>query len=201
MKRWERALLFFSLALNISFVSIAATHLVHQRDDGPPPEEFGSPAVLQRQGHPGEPGMVGRRFPALERWHAKRHRRFAERLQLDPAQQELWNSRFGALAPKIAEARLTIAAARNDYHQTLLHGDAAAIRGAARRVSQAQARLDSLCAEAMAAEAASLRPDQRARYVHWLTEPPRFPGRMRQERGADPTAAGRDANNDRKDVP
>jgi len=197
MKRWERALLFFSVALNISFVSIAATHFVSRGDDGPPPEAE-SPAMMPPPGHP---GPMGRHFPALERWHARRHERLAARLQLDPAQQDAWNGRFAALAPKIAEARMDIVEARRAYHTTLLQGDAESIRAAARRVSQTQARLDSLCAEAMAAEAGSLRPDQRARYVRWLTQPPRFPGRMRPERDVDPAAAGHDANDDRKDGP
>lgn len=197
MKRWKRALLFFSVALNISFVSMAAMHFVQARDGGPPPEAE-SPAMMPPPGHP---GPMGRHFPALERWHARRHKRFAARLQLDPAQQDEWNGRFAVLAPKIAEARVDIVVARSAYQATLLRGDAEAIRAAARRVSQAQALLDSLCAEAMASEAVSLRPDQRARYVRWLTQTPRFPGRMRPERDADPTAAGRDANDDRKDVP
>jgi len=221
MKRWERVLLLFSLALNISFVSIAATHFARRGDEGPPEAE--APALMvPREGSVGHDGSVGHgesvhdefvgrggavgygrqhRFPALERWHARRHKRFAERLQLDPVQQEAWNTRFGALAPQIADARMDIVAARDTYHDTLLHGDAGAIRAAAHRVSLAQTRLDSLCAEAMAAEAASLRPDQRARYVRWLTQPSRFPGRMRPERDADPTAAGRAAHDDRKDAP
>lgn len=213
MKRWERVLLLFSLALNISFVSIAATHFARIRDEGPPPEAespammpphggaMGHDGSMARGGSMGHPGPMAHRFPALERWHERRHKRFAQRLQLDPAQQDAWNTRFGVLAPQIAEARMDIVTARDAYHGTLLRGDADAIRAAAHQVSQTQSRLDSLCAEAMAAEAASLRPDQRARYVRWLTQPPRFPGRSRPERDADPTAAGRDANDDRKDAP
>lgn len=196
MKRWERILLLFSLALNISFVSMAAMHFARLRDDAPPPGA-GTPVLMPPPGHEGPPHRV----PALERWHARRHARFARRLQLDAAQQDAWNARFGTLAPQIADARMSVAAARDLYHGTLLRGDAGAIRSAARQVSMAQTRLDSLCAEAMAAEAASLRPEQRARYVRWLTQPPRFPGRTRPERDADPTAAGRDANDDRKDAP
>lgn len=227
MKRWQRVLLLFSLALNISFVSIAATHFARTRDEGDvgTPDEVdvdtrgqldvgqrgegdvrqrgdgdvGQRGDLRRRGEVGRAGARG--APALERWHTRRHKRFGERLQLDPAQQEIWNTQFGALAPQIAAARLDIVAARDAYHGTLLDGDAGAIRVAAHRVSLAQVRLDSLCAEAMAAEAASLRPDQRARYVRWLKQPPRFPGRMRPERDVKPTAAGRAANDDRKDAP
>jgi hypothetical protein len=160
MSVWLRPLFFFSIALNIAFVSVAATRVVRERQAAP----F----------EPGPPHDAAR-MTMLERWRDNRREVLARVLQLDAAQRAQWDAGFARLAPALQEARARAFAARDEYRVALVRGDAEELRGAARRVSRAQAGVDSVCAEAMASEVASLRPDQRLRYVRWTLRAGRGP--------------------------
>jgi hypothetical protein len=151
MKRWERPLLLFSLALNIAFLSVAATNGVRDRAEPRPQQR----AELRRDGE------------AMRKHHARRRARLARALALDPQQQAQWDARFAHVAPALRTARDRADAARAEYQRALSRSDMSAARHAARAVSDAQASVDSLCAEVMLAEAEVLRPDQRRRYVRW----------------------------------
>src|SRR5262245_47591225 len=177
MTRWERLLLLFSVALNVAFVSVAAVNIGRERAE-PPRRDV----VEWRRG-------AVRGLPPMGR-HDWRRARLARELALDPPQQRAWEAQFARVAPELHEARARVAAARATYRRALVRGDLDAARGATREVSQAQAVVDSLCAEAMLGEAAVLRPEQRDRYVQWTL---RFPeARGRRERGMEgPPAGGR----------
>jgi len=152
VKRWERPLLLFSVALNVAFVGIAATRHVGNRDMPPPlpPHPELRPEAM-----------------AMRRHHLWRHERLARTLRLNAAQRARWDTQFSQLAPAIESSRSRLQTARITYRQALLGSDVSGVRLAAHAVSRAQAAVDSLYAEAMAAETAVLRPDQRRRYVRW----------------------------------
>ena len=164
MNAWLRPLFFFSIALNIAFVSVAATRVVRDRQLAP----------FERR-----PARDATRMTMLERWRDHRREVLARVLQLDAAQRAEWDAGFARLAPAMQDARARAFMARDEYRAALLRGDVEPLRAAARRVSLAQSRVDSVCAEAMASEVASLRPDQRLRYVRWTLHAgrgPRGPG-------------------------
>jgi hypothetical protein len=66
-----------------------------------------------------------------------------------------------------------VVAERVAYALALERGDPGTARHAARRLSQAQSRVDSLVAEAMLQETSVLSPNQRSRYVLWTFRPER----------------------------
>lgn len=159
MRRWERPLLLFSIALNVGFLSLAAV----QRAERPP-----APPV---------PGPDSPRAAAeMQRWQRHRHQVVARALDLDEAQRQRFGASFDELRPRVRAARRAVMAERAVYGDALARGDAAAARAAQRNLSYAQARVDSLCAEMMVQEASVLRPEQRARYVRWMFRPGAGPG-------------------------
>jgi Spy/CpxP family protein refolding chaperone len=155
MTRWERPLLLFSIALNIGFLSLAATHRAAREMRVPPPSAPDAPMGVE--------------------WRAHRRVLLERMLELDPEQKQRLDSGFDRVQPQLRSARSEVADLRMVYRQALVHGDPAATRSAAASLSRAQARVDSLCAEAMLVETANLRPEQRARYVEWVFR--RGPGR------------------------
>ncbi len=161
MTRWQRPLLVFSMALNVAFLSLAATHVIRNRD-ADVDNDAGSAAPDMR------PEKPPRHSPMLQRWHEQRHHMVAKALDLDAAQQTAWDANFARIAPALPELHQRAMAARAAYRTALLRGDADAVRSTAAEVSRAQARIDSVCAEAMAGEASTLEPKQRARYVRWM---------------------------------
>lgn len=161
MRRWERPLLFFSLALNVAFVSLAAVRQVPRNGGDLREGEIETPALP----HPDRGRHLGRR------WHERRHQALARVLRLDPEQLQRLDAGPGPSRPQLREARLQVFEGRLEYQRALARGDAAAARDAVRALSRAQARVDSLCAEAMLEETSMLRPDQRRRYVRWTFRP------------------------------
>jgi len=151
MRRWERPLLLFSLALNAGFVSIAATRSIQHPQTRAPYFGADSPRSAQR----------------WERFRERRHQAMARRLDLDPKQLHALDTDLDHFRTNFRELRRGVVQARHQYAEALVRGDAPAARAAARAVSQAQARVDSLCAEAMLREAQVLTPEQRARYARW----------------------------------
>jgi len=151
MKRWERPLLLFSLAINIAFVSVAATNLGRDRDAAPAAPERG--------------GEWRRGERTIEVRHALRRERLGRTLRLDADQRLRWEAQFAHVAPALRAARERVGTARATYRDAVLRADVETARRATREISRAQAQVDSVCAEAMLAEATTLRPDQRRRYV------------------------------------
>jgi Spy/CpxP family protein refolding chaperone len=161
MKRWERPLLLFSLALNVAFVSVAATRATTRERRAPQLLAPDSPRAAEH----------------LQRWRDRRHRALVHRLDLDPEQARTLDSEFENLRPRLRELRREIVFQRAAYARALAAGDAHVARAAARELSRAQVGVDSLCAEAMLRETSVMRPDQRARYVRWAFRgPPRRRG-------------------------
>jgi len=151
--RFERLLLIFSLALNTTLVSLA---IVGARETPSDSRRAEPPAGFS------------------PRWHGQRAARMGRALRLDPNQRASMQVRLGSARPELHAARRQLARARGEFRDTLRQGDVVAARAARAQVSWAQARLDSLSAEAMLAELAVLRPDQRERYVRWTFERTRF---------------------------
>jgi Spy/CpxP family protein refolding chaperone len=151
MKRWERPLLLFSLALNAGFVSIAATRSYQHPEARAPYFGPETPHSAQR----------------WERFRERRHAAMAQRLDLDPQQLHVLDSDLDRFRSDLRDLRSNVVQERQIYAQALVNGDVPAARIAARRVSRAQARVDSLCAEAMLRETQVLTPEQRARYARW----------------------------------
>ncbi len=162
MKRWERPLLLFSIALNVAFVAIGATRRADRE------------AAAGRFFAPDSPRAAQR----LERWRERRHVILARRLRLDAQQARALDAGFDAVRPELRGLRQEVFQRRLAYAQALARGDEDAARATARQVSLAQARVDSLCAEAMIRETSVLRPEQRARYVGWT-----FRGGRGRDRG------------------
>ncbi len=161
MNRWERPLLLFSLALNLGFVTLAAAH--HR--------QASLPALLRDPDSP-------RAAALLQRWQQHRHEALARALDLDDAQRERFGGNFQAMRPALRAARREVMTQRLAYCDALSRGDAASARTLQGSLSQAQARVDSLCAELMIQESATLHPDQRQRYLQWMFRPGAGPGRQ-----------------------
>jgi Spy/CpxP family protein refolding chaperone len=138
-------LLVFSLALNVAFVSIAA---VRPRREAPPHRLQAPPADF------------------THRWHGRRAALLGRHLGLDRPQRQAIRRDLAPLRPALGETRGRLATARHDFAAALRRGDLEAARQARRRLSEAQAELDSLSAEAMFREVMHLRPHQRDRYLH-----------------------------------
>ena len=145
---WQRRLLLFSLALNAAFVALAAVRLG---------TEARHPVEQARRGM--APGRA-----LLADWPARRADMLEHLLQLDPAQRRQLEA-LGPLGPPLREMRRGAFAERQTFERALAAGDVDAARAAAKRISDAQARLDSLTAEAMLREIELLRPEQRQRYL------------------------------------
>jgi len=164
---WQRALLLFSLGLNVAFVSLAAVHRRERAGDPLPPipEELQAP--------PGPPPADAGPFPP--RWQARRAAALQRALALDPAQRHRLDHELDSLRPSLREARLHAAAQRVAFRRALLRGDAADVRSAARTAARAQSCVDSLSAEALLREMSVLHPEQRRRWARWTLQ--REPGR------------------------
>jgi len=151
-RRWERALLVFSLALNAAFVSLAA---VYRRAE-PAPAQIEPPRE---------------RFPP--RWQRRRAAFLGHRLGLDREQRAAIHERLGTMGPAFVTAREDLVTTRHEFFAALQRNDLAAARAARQRLSTAQARLDSLSAEAMLREMEHLHGDQREQYLRWMSRPMR----------------------------
>ena len=151
MRRWERPLLLFSVALNVAFLTIGATRSVTREEPAPRLLAPDSPRAARH----------------LERWREHRHATMARRLGLQPDQIHALDSEFEQLRPELRNLRQEVVRQRTTYAQALARGDVATARAAARSVASAQSRVDSLCAEAMIRETSVMHPEQRTRYVRW----------------------------------
>ena len=78
------------------------------------------------------------------------------------------------MRPELQAARRGLFDARSVFRDALRRNDVPGARQARTRVSVAQAKVDSLSAEAMLAELAVLRPEQRERYLRWTIDAQRF---------------------------
>ena len=132
----------------------------------------------------------------LERWHEQHHERLGQRLGLDAGQERTWRANFEAVAPQMSAARARVAESRADYRSALESADPGRIRSAARDVWRAQAVLDSLSAEAIAADAAILRPEQRDVFLRamWRGGPGARGRDMFRNRGRGRPANGGDSH-------
>jgi Spy/CpxP family protein refolding chaperone len=157
-RRWERPLLLFSLALNVAFVSLAAVRVTRDTAWRPDEREAGAPR--------------GRRQAVLaERWRAHRVGMLSRRLGLDDGQRGRLVAGLRHLEPDLRQARGQLHAERRRFEAALAGADHAAVQQAAAAVSRAQARLDSLSAQAMLREIEVLTPAQRAHYLRATFRP------------------------------
>lgn len=145
---WQRALLLFSLGLNVAFVSLAAVHRRERAPELPPPP-------------PAEAG------PFAPRWHMRRAAALERALALDASQRLRLDQELETLRPPLRTARLHAASQRQAFRQALLRGEPAEVRRAARAAARAQSQVDSLSAEALLREMSVLHPDQRRRWARW----------------------------------
>ena len=150
-RRWERLVLVFSLAVNAAFVSLAAVHL---RSSEPAPAQIERPQAR-----------------ISSRWQRRRASVLGRRLGLDRAQRDAIHARLATMGPDFAAVREELSRARQEFFRALARNDAQAARAARARLSLAQARLDSLSAEAMLREIEHLSPDQRERYLRMMARP------------------------------
>jgi Spy/CpxP family protein refolding chaperone len=160
VKRWERPLLLFSVALNVGFVSLAAVHFAKR--PGPPPPFAGADSPRARA--------------LMQRWQQHRHEALARALDLDATQRQQFGAGFDTFHAPLRAARREVMAQRHAYGSALARGDVDGARLAQAKLSAAQTRLDSLCAQMMLQETSMLRPEQRARYVQWMFRPGASPG-------------------------
>jgi len=162
---WQRALLLFSLALNVAFVSLAAVHRSGRAPIDPPPipEELEAPPPP-----PGPPPPDAGPFPP--RWQARRAAALGHALALDRAQRDRLDQELESLRPPLRAARLHAAAQRVAFRRALLRGDADGVRSAARASARAQSHVDSLSAEALLREMSVLHPEQRRRWARWTLQ-------------------------------
>jgi Spy/CpxP family protein refolding chaperone len=149
VKRWERLLLLFSLALNVAFVTLAATR---QRP---------SPA-------PQTPRGFGERFEPGGQGRDARRRVYHRVLRLDPHQALVLDREFESVEPPLREARRRVAGSRRRYAEAVVRGEAAEARAAARALARERTALDSLVAETIVRESSVLDPEQRAHYVRMV---------------------------------
>ena len=170
---WQRALLFFSVALNVAFVSLAAVHRSGRDRMTPPPipEEVDAPPPLP------DPPDAG---PFPRRWHARRTAALGRALTLDDGQRVRLDRELETLRPALRAARLDAAAQRTQFRRALVRGDAETVRRAAHSAARAQAQVDSLSAEALVREMSVLQPEQRHRWARWNLQ--REPGRRARRR-------------------
>ena len=157
--RISRLVLIFSLGLNVAFVTLAAVRATDDADEG---------RALQR-------------VDFSPRWHGRRAAFLGRTLHLEPEQRVLLREHLGAMRPELQAARRALFDARNTFRDALRRNDVPGARQARTRVSVAQAQVDSLSAEAMLAELAVLRPEQRERYLRWTMDPQRL-RELRRER-------------------
>lgn len=151
-RRLGRLLLWFSLGLNVAFVALAVVRARELSSAGP---------ALQR-------------VDFSSRWQGQRAMLLDRALRLDRVQRDVVREHLGAMRPELQAARRDLFQARNDFRAALRRNDAAGTRQTRARLSRAQVHLDSLSAEAMLAEIAVLRPEQRERYLRWTLDRPRF---------------------------
>lgn len=166
MRRWERPLLLFSLALNVAFVSLAAVRIASDRSF----ERGVAGDANDRRVH----GRASN-GPFAKHWQARRAAALGRVLRLDPQQRARVDAQLETLRPRLREARQQAATQHLAFRRALARNDAGAVRIAATRAARAQAQLDSLSAEAMLQEIAVLEPGQRQRYVRWNFRAPRGP--------------------------
>lgn len=115
---------------------------------------------------------------------AGRLRRVAERLELTPAQLDVFRATHQENAAGLLAQRHLVEDARARLQAMVAAGEAPpdSVRQAIREVGRSQALLDSLITETMLLEMEVLTPDQRARYLQILpglrgSAPGRSPGR------------------------
>lgn len=157
--RLGRLLLLFSLGLNVAFVTLAAV----------------------RSGDTTHEARVLQSADYSPRWHGRRTALLGRALHLEPEQRVAVREQLGTMRPALQASRHTLFQARSDFRDALRRNDVLGARQARARVSLVQSRLDSLSAEAMLAELAVLRPEQRERYLRWTIDRRRL-SEIRQER-------------------
>ncbi|MFQ5600491.1 MAG: hypothetical protein ACE5G2_08050 [Candidatus Krumholzibacteriia bacterium] len=157
-RRLERALLLFSLMLNVAFVSLAAV----RTQSAPGPRSFAEP----------------RRAAFAKKWHHRRVAVLSRVLGLDRQQRVAMRENLRLLRPRLHATREELARARRAFRRALERRDMDAARAEQGHVSSAQARLDSLSAEAILLELVLLSEPQRQRYLRWT-----FPPRGKRHRG------------------
>ena len=145
--RMGRLLLFFSLGLNVAFITLAAVHVRDSTSTGVPPRADFSP-----------------------HWQGRRAAHLGRALRLEPGQRASVRAHLGEMLPALQESRRELSLARGEFRAALRRDDIPGARQARVRVSLAQTKLDSLSAEAMLAELATLRPEQRERYLRWTID-------------------------------
>jgi len=146
--RFGRLLLLFSLGLNVAFITLAA---VRTRD---------TPRA----------GRAVQHADYSPRWHGRRAALLGRALHLQPEQRAAVREQLGTMRPELQASRRELHLARSDFRDALRRNDVPGARQARARVSRVQSRLDSLSAEAMLAELAVLRPEQRERYLRWTID-------------------------------
>lgn len=161
-RRLGRLLLLFSLGLNLAFVTLA---VVRARESES--VELSPP----RAPSPSSPSVPPYFSP---RWHGRREAVMSRALRLEAGQRRALHEHLSTVRPELQSARHDLFLARADFREALRRADAPSARLARARVSMAQNRLDSLSAEAMLAELAVLRPEQRERYLRWTIDRPGF---------------------------
>lgn len=164
MRRVGFVLLALSLGLNagLLYTVIAHRHARGPRDVehlGPPPDRPG-PRGERRGPRGGGPSPDALPFAQRRLAH------IADWLELDATQREAMRASLDASLPRVLAQRDAVRAARRraaaQYLKPVVDPDS--VRIAVRRLTAAQAALDSLVAEAMSREAKLLTPEQRARY-------------------------------------
>ncbi len=190
MRRGLWILLVFSLALNVGLLSAGIMHWADMRREEAA-ALAGSGDGAPGTGAPGAPvrGSAARRGPGrgmaarhgggmdvagmgsmsgrmLRHWPERRIDRLGRELDLSPEQRAQLARSLEALSPEIRDQAGRLMQERTRLHRAFMAGSANAdsVRTQARMVAEAQARLDSLVAEAMMRENAVLSPEQRARY-------------------------------------
>jgi Spy/CpxP family protein refolding chaperone len=164
MRRVAFVLLALSLGLNAGLLYTVISHRHAHGSRGF--ERLGPPS--DRAGLPGGPrGLHGTHpTPDVISFAQRRLARIVDWLDLDAAQREAMRAILDESMPRILAQRDAVRAARHRAAEQYLKPavDPDSVRIAVRRLTAAQAALDSLVAETMSREAKLLTPEQRARY-------------------------------------
>jgi len=192
MKRGWFLLLAISLGLNagLLYTSLADRAAPLPPVPGPapggalPPEMFAPPAG-QDSGPDRGPGTPA--SEALRAWLAHRLERIHGRLALDAQQRERLERVTGEMLPLILAQRAEVHAARSAIRSAYERADldGPRLHELRRRLSAAQARLDSLVIESLLREAQVLSPEQRRSYLETM------PWRMSPGQGLQGERSGR----------
>mgnify|MGYP001825603174 CR=1 FL=1 len=160
MNRWALSALVLSLALNLGFglAWIGHQRVLASRHEGPPPG-------LHADGH----GPLHLRRHSNGEWAQRRAHRLHRELGLDEPRREQLRASLEPLEPEIADTRRELLRARRGFADALHveEPDRAKVMLLRSEVSQLQAQLDSLVAEALLRESRILDPEERQRSGPW----------------------------------